>query len=690
MKNRIFCLLVLLTGFPTFLFSQEKMGISVEPSILKSAEYKTYSAQFENENLRDQIKRFLEIHLLPQSLREFGGFEPESEIARKESNHFRFQQMFAGFPVYGSETKASWYPARSKLLVFSNVYNTQDWNLSDLQIQAKYFSEVNVDDKIVSLGYSNESESKERIVIFKIMNRPDPQLALEVTIYDPVSYKWNEILFDKNLKVLKTADLNAYKAPADSVVICRVFNPDPITTAGVEYGAAYVDNNDNEVQELNDERFWLLTIADENSGQFLLQNDWVRIREFSNPNVQPAISVQPTFDFTRGQNGFEDINAFYHLTAFRQWIDSLGFTTLSSLTVDADVHALNGNDNSMFSGSSNPPRLFFGEGGVDDAEDADVIIHEYGHAISYRAAPNTNNGNQRQALDEGVGDYFAASYSRTIDTFGWQNIFSWDGHNEYWNGRDAATAKVYPDDLENNIHLDGEIWASVLMQIWGDIGCDTTDKIVLESMFNWESQMDMSQAALLLFEADSVHYNGSHYCAIYKRLLQRGLVDDSYGLNCPLLDTTIAVDAGSDKVVCRGDAITIEVGLNAYSGFTFSWSPENGLSDPTVQNPLASPNETTDYILTVFNEEGHFNQDNITVEVIDCPSEILIKNTENFSFNRQDIFISFPKGTLGASVTVYDAIGRLLFSYTQDSPAPYVLQVSEFAPHPRGTFGYLV
>ena len=68
-------------------------------------------------------------------------------------------------------------------------------------------------------------------------------------------------------------------------------------------------------------------------------------------------------------------------------------------------------DQSVFIGNSGNSYLLFGEGGVDDAEDADVIIHEYAHAISYAASPETNSGTERRGLDEGLGDYFAAIYS---------------------------------------------------------------------------------------------------------------------------------------------------------------------------------------------------------------------------------------------------------------------------------------
>ena len=62
-------------------------------------------------------------------------------------------------------------------------------------------------------------------------------------------------------------------------------------------------------------------------------------------------------------------------------------------------------DNSFYSSSSGS--LVFGEGCVDDAEDADVIIHELGHGIHDWI---TQGGlSQVNGLSEGTGDYFAQS-----------------------------------------------------------------------------------------------------------------------------------------------------------------------------------------------------------------------------------------------------------------------------------------
>ncbi|MBW8049827.1 MAG: S8 family serine peptidase [Cytophagales bacterium] len=56
--------------------------------------------------------------------------------------------------------------------------------------------------------------------------------------------------------------------------------------------------------------------------------------------------------------------------------------------------------------------------------------------------------------------------------------------------------------------------------------------------------------------------------------------------------------AGPDITICRGDSITI--GTQPFdSTFLFAWSPAAGLNDSTIAQPIASPDSTTAYLLTV-------------------------------------------------------------------------------------------
>ena len=60
----------------------------------------------------------------------------------------------------------------------------------------------------------------------------------------------------------------------------------------------------------------------------------------------------------------------------------------------------------------------------------------------------------------------------------------------------------------------------------------------------------------------------------------------------------LTVDAGADTTICEGSAAPLHAHSN---GVSFSWTPVLGLSDAAVLQPLASPQTTTQYSLTVSN-----------------------------------------------------------------------------------------
>ncbi len=72
-------------------------------------------------------------------------------------------------------------------------------------------------------------------------------------------------------------------------------------------------------------------------------------------------------------------------------------------------------------------------------------------------------------------------------------------------------------------------------------------------------------------------------------------------------------DAGTDRQICAGAAIQ----LQASGGLHYEWRPEEGLSDPTIANPIASPQTTTDYTVRVTDEKGCTDEDQVRVIVSD-------------------------------------------------------------------------
>ncbi|MDX2247763.1 MAG: gliding motility-associated C-terminal domain-containing protein [Bacteroidia bacterium] len=73
--------------------------------------------------------------------------------------------------------------------------------------------------------------------------------------------------------------------------------------------------------------------------------------------------------------------------------------------------------------------------------------------------------------------------------------------------------------------------------------------------------------------------------------------------------------AGPDQTICMGDSVT----LTASGGVSYSWSPITGLNNPNIPNPKASPSVTTTYTVTVVNNIGCVDTDQLTVAVNPLP-----------------------------------------------------------------------
>ncbi|MCW5907675.1 MAG: SprB repeat-containing protein [Chitinophagales bacterium] len=61
------------------------------------------------------------------------------------------------------------------------------------------------------------------------------------------------------------------------------------------------------------------------------------------------------------------------------------------------------------------------------------------------------------------------------------------------------------------------------------------------------------------------------------------------------------VDAGNNVSICNGQSTP----LNATGGLIYSWTPTNGLSNPNIANPVASPASTTTYTVSTQVEVGN-------------------------------------------------------------------------------------
>jgi Zn-dependent metalloprotease len=282
-----------------------------------------------------------------------------------------------------------------------------------------------------------------------------------------------------------------------------IFNPDPLSKTQSTYGGQYIDNDDATNASLDAART-LVTIPEVDlvGGVYKLKGSYAEIKELETPTTGLFTQATNQFLFNRNEQGFEAVNAYWHIDNSLRYINETLSIVCKPLTNEGilwyDPHGVDGDDNSYYSNG----RLVFGEGCVDDAEDADVILHELGHGVH----DWLTNGNlsQVQGLSEGCGDYWAQSYSRSLNQwpssapqYNW--MFSWDGHNECWAGRITNYTALYPGS--GAIHIRGQIWASALMRIYDQIGRAKTDRAFLEGISMTGSSTNQQQAAIAVRQA---------------------------------------------------------------------------------------------------------------------------------------------------------------------------------------------
>jgi hypothetical protein len=488
----------------------------------------------------------------------------QSEIESPAGHHLTYIQLFNNVPVYGAGLKVNLDKNSNIISSFNYLFDVSDWeNLTypDHSMATLFISQHMPGCRVDEINH----------IVFFDGSKPMPALKLKVFV--PQRQTHYEMLIDDGASLVYQKDLSLYAAPPDSIVRVKVFNPDPLTTAQQSYKSPYVDSSDVDVPQLNAERQTKNIRVKFQNDTFFLTNAFVDIQELADPVLPVPYSISDSFDYTRSQEEFEAVNAFYHITLAQEHIQALGFTNLVNFPLPVDAHGFGGVDNSVFKYDPGPPRLLFGDGGVDDAEDADVIIHEYHHAVSFSAAPFTAQGHERMAIEEGLSDYMAASYSRFLNPFNWQKVYNWDG-NFGFQGRSCDSPKKYPIDPLASLYQNSEIWSTVLMKIWEDLGRDKTDQLLLNSMYSYFMNMSMPQAARLILQSDSLLNGGVNYHTLYYRFVERGILDWNVGMPSTVVAEELRISGTYEFATGNGHAaIQISPG---YSGGSLQLCDELG------------------------------------------------------------------------------------------------------------------
>jgi len=278
------------------------------------------------------------------------------------------------------------------------------------------------------------------------------------------------------------------------------------------------------------------------------------IVDLEQPTNAPLDPSQP-FLFDRDQRQFEQVNAYFQIDRAQRYLQSLGYTgsrRLVDYLLPVDPHAANGSDNSYYIPSATPGHggLYFGDGGTDDAEDSDIMLHEFMHVVQDWIAPGAFGGESREqsrAMGEGYADYwsFSSTYAETVQSgrdpfcIGDWDARCWTDDSSQGCGYPAGSdclrrvdsTKTIADYIDSNQsgteHKNGEIWSSALREIFLKAGKQVTDTLVIESYFDTPPSPTFRVMAQKLLDADRQLNGGANATTICSAMTLRGLLSAS-------------------------------------------------------------------------------------------------------------------------------------------------------------------
>jgi len=266
-------------------------------------------------------------------------------------------------------------------------------------------------------------------------------------------------------------------------------------------------------------------------GSGFLRGRWATI---VSETGNPAHSSTNTFVYTRDQDEFEQVMGYFWVTESQKYIQRLGFgTSLRAVNREPQRLRINqfGQDNSFATTHKDEIRL--GKGGVDDAEDGEVINHEYGHAIHF--SQNFVFGSaEAGAISEGFGDYWAVTTTMVVrDRLGLPPltdpacVADWDATSYDPTAphclRRVDTNLHYPEDLTGAVHADGRIWSRALWDIRNAVGNVRADTVIIEGQFDFPGTT-MSELATRTVAAAQRLYGNATARNVRAQFVARGIL----------------------------------------------------------------------------------------------------------------------------------------------------------------------
>lgn len=273
-------------------------------------------------------------------------------------------------------------------------------------------------------------------------------------------------------------------------------------------------------------------------GSGYLRGAWANVQSSTGT---PAYSLAGQYDYDRSQDQFEQVMAYFWVNQAQEYLQGLGFTGQPG-ELPAIVHesfpvkvGQFGGDNSYQ--TDKPYRIRLGKGGVDDAEDAEVIVHEYGHAVHASQVPGFGASLDAGSIGESFGDYFGVTVGlAAAQQYGWP-VTAEEACPMDWDSTSYTDAphcirrfdtNLTVSQRKGEVHYDGQIWSQALWEIrkgYEDLGMTTRawDTTLIDAQFDFAPDTSFSAAARATYDK-ALDRDGAAAAALVKaKFMARGI-----------------------------------------------------------------------------------------------------------------------------------------------------------------------
>jgi|GEM_PF-6106516 len=448
--------------------------------------------------------------------------------------HIYFRQLYYNIPVIGSETVVS-INNNNNVTMVANGFKP-GVNV-DITPTISYFESIEIGK--LSLGDKNLATVINpiyRLSIYSI-NVNNSFLVWELNILPQYGGDWYILIDAINGNVILKENIEMHENG-----IGTVWDPNPATFLET---FELPDNNDENYPELDQVYInkELIGLDSPIEDQYYLHGDFVYSADVTSPFDPITFEELPEFYYNRSQNGFEEVNCYYHLDKMMRYIHELGFEPnwdnllgLDSPKIVFDARGTT-NRNAYYSPTGEFIKYGVPYNYKDAGEDESVIIHELGHALhDALIIGHISLTGDCRSISEGIGDYLGIDYRRQLSY--WEpNLIS------HWFWHDLRTSiysvdeKNFQDDWGTNPYTNLYVWASTLMDLQyleatnpivgeTEFGREKTVTVQLAAVSTLTSENNKEDNALAIYQADIDIYEGIDLRHIIKVFNDRLMFDD--------------------------------------------------------------------------------------------------------------------------------------------------------------------